>query len=57
METFLEFLQSKHADGYMGTDDNMPDDFERWLSGVDLEILIDWADQYAEEKVKKVLTT
>jgi hypothetical protein len=55
MKTFLNFLQDKHADGYMGTDDNMPEDFERWVSELDTDILIDWADEYADKKVAPTL--
>lgn len=42
---FEDFLKEKHAKNYMGTDDNMPDDFERWLSNLDVQELIDFADE------------
>lgn len=42
---FEDFLKEKHAENYMGTDDNMPDDFERWLSNLDPQELIDFAEE------------
>lgn len=30
-DDFENYLQEKHAKGYMGTDDNMPDAYESWL--------------------------
>ncbi len=29
--SFEKFLMAKHARQYVGTDDDMPEDFERWL--------------------------
>lgn len=31
MTTFEQFLIDKHATQYLGTDDDMPDDFDEWL--------------------------
>jgi len=28
---FEDFLKEKHAEDYIGVDDDMPDDFESWL--------------------------
>ena len=44
MRTFLNFLSEKHADGYMGTDDNMPDAFDDWLTNLRIDDIIDYAD-------------
>lgn len=46
-DTFLDYLSTKHADGYMGTDDNMPDSFEKYLESLDTDELIDFADEWA----------
>lgn len=42
---FEDFLKEKHAENYMGTDDNMPDSFERWLENLEAQELIDFAEQ------------
>ena len=42
---FEDFLKDKHAEQYHGLDDDMPDDFERWVSNLDAQELIDFADQ------------
>lgn len=36
---FEEFLQNKHAELYIGLDDEMPDSFNNWVSELDDE---DW---------------
>lgn len=46
-DTFLDYLSTKHADSYMGTDDNMHDSFERYLESLDTSELIDFADEWA----------
>ena len=30
-KTFEDYLKDKHADGYTGTDDDMPDSFDSWV--------------------------
>ena len=52
MKTFIEFLADKHADGYMGTDDNMPADFDRWQTELQVDELIEYADEYRGEATK-----
>lgn len=32
--TFEEALQEEHAKNYMGTDDDMPDHFDAWVSNL-----------------------
>lgn len=39
IEDNLELLQDIHAKNYNGTDDDMPDNFEHWVSGFSLEEL------------------
>lgn len=54
MNSFNSFLQDKHAEIYEGINDKMEDSFEIWLSGLDPE---EWI-RYAEEwfgKIKKSL--
>ena len=37
MKTFQEYLREIHATSYMGTDDNMPDAFEKWMSDLSVD--------------------
>ena len=44
--------------GYTGTDDDMPDEFERWLATIEIDVLIQYADDYVGElmrETKKVI--
>ncbi len=34
-QTFETFLQDKHAEQYVGLDDEMPDNFDEWLQDLD----------------------
>ena len=42
---FEDFLKDKHAEQYHGLDDDMPDAFEHWLSNLDVDELIKFADE------------
>jgi len=42
---FEDFLKEKHAKNYMGTDDDMPDDFERWVGELDTQKILDFGDE------------
>lgn len=44
-ENWLKFLHSKY---YNGTDDNMPDAFDNWLSSLDTEQLLGYGQMYGE---------
>lgn len=37
MTTFEEFLKELHVEHYIGTDDNMPEAFENWLSDLSID--------------------
>lgn len=39
IEDNLELLQDIHAKNYIGTDDDMPESFNHWVSGFSLEEL------------------
>ena len=52
LQTFEDFLQEKHAEDYHGTDDDMPDAFDHWVSNLEIQEVMD----YAEEMVKKLQT-
>lgn len=49
IKTFIDYLQEQHASFYTGTDDDMPDDFERWLEAQDKEDMMGWANYYGKE--------
>lgn len=42
---FENFLKDKHAEQYFGLDDDMYDAFEHWLSNLDTDELIKFADE------------
>ena len=46
-KSFIEYLKNQHAKSYMGTDDDMSDHFDNWVSNLDTQELIDYADDYA----------
>ena len=45
---FEEYLKEIHANDYTGTDDDMPDAFEHWLSNLDVENVIGYGDNFAK---------
>lgn len=51
-KNFGDFLVDKHADQYQGLDDEMGEDFNEWLTDLDTDELIEYADEYAK-KVKE----
>lgn len=53
-KTFEEFLQDKHADGYMGTKDDMPDRFNEWLQ-LDADEFIAFGDEFAKEQKEELI--
>lgn len=44
-ELFIEYLKETHAIYYRGTDDNMSDDFDRWLGEKEPADLIELANE------------
>lgn len=44
-ELFTEYLKEIHANNYSGTDDDMPEDFENWLSEKDAADLLELANE------------
>lgn len=43
---FEEYLKDVHAKIYIGTDDDMPEAFEAWLDGIDVDDIMEWADLF-----------
>lgn len=54
-KTFTEFLQDRHGEQYTGLDDEMPNDYEDWLQGLDISELIDYADRHAQETSERAM--
>lgn len=46
--TFEDFLQEKHAEEYLGLDDNMPDAFDDWLGELQADDFIALAEAWGE---------
>lgn len=47
---FEDFLTDKHAKQYTGTDDNMSDDFNKWLQNLSVDEWLKYGDEFAETK-------
>ena len=45
-QKFEDYLKDEHMEAYHGTDDDAPDAYEAWLSEMDMDILIKYADVY-----------
>jgi len=45
--TFEDFLQDKHSDQYIGLDDDMPDDFNDWITDLEIDEWLELGDEYA----------
>jgi hypothetical protein len=53
---FEDFLQTKHAEQYCGTDDLMPDDYEHWLcEELEKEDITNYAESYGKAIKKDIL--
>lgn len=50
---FEDFLVEKHAEQYEGLDDDMPEDFDRWLADKDVPEWIALGDRYARAILKR----
>ena len=51
--TFEQFLRDKHFDNYHGTDDDMSDSFDKWLTDLQADDFIKYGDTYAMEFLKE----
>lgn len=51
--TFDQYLRDIHAKQYTGTDDDMPDDFEFWVS----QLKADEIMKFAEECINEIIDT
>ena len=46
IESFEDFLKDIHAGQYVGTDDDMPEDFDNWLSMLDADEFMSYGEMY-----------
>ncbi len=51
--TFEEFLVDKHADQYIGLDDDMPDSYDSWIENLEHEDLMAYAQEYGDLMFRK----
>lgn len=49
---FEEFLQQKHAEQYKGTDDDMEEDYERWIMELEIEQIIQFAEKWHDIEMR-----
>ena len=51
---FEDYLKEVHANEYTGTDDDMPEAFEYWLSNLDVENIISYGDIFAKRLLSEI---
>ena len=51
-ETFEDFLKTKHAENYMGTDDAMGEDFECYLEDIEKDEMLELADEWTKNVIE-----
>ena len=49
--TYKEYLEEKHGEVYHGTDDDMPDAFDAWVSNLDSSETADMIIGFIKEKM------
>ena len=54
-KSFESYLIDKHADSYVGTDDDMPDDFNCWLENLEPEDYYEYAEKWHNSEMRRVL--
>ena len=58
-QTFEDYLRDTHAKVYTGTDDNMPDAFDNWLTDLQADDFMKyaqwWGDRTAQQAINNCL--
>ena len=54
---FESFLMEKHAEEHVGTKETLVDGFDDWLFQLSADEFINYANEYAEEVLKKYETS
>lgn len=49
-KSFETFLMEKHSKQYIGTDDDMIDDFNNWVCRLDIEEVIKYAEEWHQQE-------
>lgn len=57
MKTFEEYLKEKHSEYYMGTDDDMPVKYFRWLDRQNLDDIIKYSQEWHDSEIKNLENT
>lgn len=53
MKTFTQYLQTIHSYKFTEVlDDNLSNHFDHWVSGLDIDDLIQYADFYAKNQIE-----
>lgn len=55
MNKFEEFLQERHAEECPGTKDFLIEDFERWISLLDIDQWLNYGEWFANKTAKEML--
>lgn len=53
---FESYLQDCHARDYVGIDDDMPDDFDRFMEEMDVEDIIMYAERFSRKEYERGLS-
>jgi hypothetical protein len=51
-QTFEQFLQEVHMKDYRGTDDDAPDAFDQWTTTLDVQEVMDFAEEWGAKNWK-----
>lgn len=51
---FEKYLEVQHALGFIGLDDDMPDDLDNWVSQLDVQEVIDYAQAWGDEMREEI---
>ena len=54
MKSFENFLIDVHADQYQGLDDDMPDDYDRFIENLDMDTVFSLAERYGNELATEI---
>jgi len=51
---FESYMQMIHAQDYHGTDDDMPDNFENWITNIDDGEMMEYAESFSNALCNKI---
>lgn len=53
MKTFEQYLKIEHGMGYTGELEDISTDYKRWLATIEIDVLIQYANDYVDELVRE----